>query len=70
VSSYSLRRDGVELVHEGIREYTPTPALDIIKSDFGLTDFKTAQIVKLDRDEKQAGRLQVTLRTENQFAIF
>ena len=47
-------RHGVELVHEGVRDYTPTPAHDIIKSDFGLTDFKTAQIVKLERDEKQA----------------
>jgi hypothetical protein len=58
------------LVHEGVRDYTPTPALDIIKSDFGLTDFKTEQIVKLDRDEKQAWRLRAILRTDNQFAIF
>ena len=44
LSLYSLRYDGVELVHEGVGAYASARAR-CYKSDFGLTDFKTAQIL-------------------------
>jgi hypothetical protein len=69
LSLYSLRYDGVELVHERVGAYANAHAR-CYKSDFGLTDFKTAQILKLDRDENQAWRLRAIPRGENQSAIF